>query len=96
MHIPRPTLSPSSAPLLMLLLPLYAAALGTLDCANMLADKHKFDLSALDVPRSVVHSVDTPPSMLNTTYTLNICRPLEPDADVRKEERCPGPTRGES
>ncbi|OBT42873.1 hypothetical protein VE00_07544 [Pseudogymnoascus sp. WSF 3629] len=79
--------------LLSLLLPLSVAALGTIDCSKMLADKHNFDLSALDGPHSVMHSVEQPPSFLNTTYTVNICRPLVPDGDVKKEERCPGPTR---
>ncbi|KFY48071.1 hypothetical protein V495_01640 [Pseudogymnoascus sp. VKM F-4514 (FW-929)] len=79
--------------LLSLLFPLSVAALGTIDCSKMLADKHNFDLSALDGPHSVMHSVDQPPSMLNTTYTINICRPLVPDSGVKKEERCPGPTR---
>ncbi|KFY52520.1 hypothetical protein V496_08383 [Pseudogymnoascus sp. VKM F-4515 (FW-2607)] len=59
----------------------------------MLADKHNFDLSALDGPHSVMHSVEQPPSWLNTTYTINICRPLVPDSNVKKDERCPGPTR---
>lgn len=77
-----------------LLFPLYAAALGTIDCSKMLADKHNFDLSALDGPHSVMHSVEQPPSWLNTTYTINICRPLVPDSNVKKDERCPGPTRG--
>ncbi|KFY26408.1 hypothetical protein V493_04109 [Pseudogymnoascus sp. VKM F-4281 (FW-2241)] len=76
-----------------LLFPLYAAALGTIDCSKILADKHNFDLSALDGPHSVMHSVEQPPSFLNTTYTINICRPLVPDSNVKKEERCPGPTR---
>ncbi|KFZ22688.1 hypothetical protein V502_02834 [Pseudogymnoascus sp. VKM F-4520 (FW-2644)] len=79
--------------LMSLLFPLYAAALGTIDCSKMLADKHNFDLSALDGPHSVMNSVEQPPSWLNTTYTINICRPLVPDSNVKKEERCPGPTR---
>ncbi|KFY70641.1 hypothetical protein V499_09024 [Pseudogymnoascus sp. VKM F-103] len=77
----------------LLLVPLSAAALGTIDCSKMLADKHNFDLSVLDGPHSVMHGVEQPPSFLNTTYTINICRPLVPDSDVKKEERCPGPTR---
>jgi len=31
--------------------------------------------------------------MLNTTYTINICRPLKRSGDVEKSEQCPGPTR---
>ncbi|ELR01640.1 hypothetical protein GMDG_00016 [Pseudogymnoascus destructans 20631-21] len=97
MHIPhRPssiTMPTLLSLLLPLLLPLSAAALGTIDCSKMLADKHNFDLSALDGPHSVMHGVEQPPSFLNTTYTINICRPLVPDSDVKKEERCPGPTR---
>lgn len=83
----------AEAALLSLLLPLYAAAQGTaIDCARMVADKHTFDLSKLDGPHSVMHSTAQPPSLLNTTYTLNICRPLVPDGG--EKQRCPGPTRG--
>ncbi|OBT67856.1 hypothetical protein VE03_02570 [Pseudogymnoascus sp. 23342-1-I1] len=92
MHIPTtPRLALPT--LASLLFPLYAAALGTIDCSKMVADKHTFDLSALDGPHSVMHGVEQPPSWLNTTYTINICRPLVPDSGVKKEERCPGPTR---
>jgi hypothetical protein len=96
MHIPQRRNGLTMPVLLSLLLPLSVAALGTIDCSKMLADKHNFDLSALDGPHSVMHSVEQPPSFLNTTYTVNICRPLVPDGDVKKEERCPGPTRGSS
>lgn len=87
--------TPAEAALLStLLFPVLAAAVGNIDCNHVRVDKTSFDLSQLGGPRSVLHSVDQGVSLLNTTYTIDICRPLTRAADVPKEQQCPGGTRG--
>ncbi|KAH6950669.1 hypothetical protein HG530_011324 [Fusarium avenaceum] len=83
--------------LLAFLLPLLAApayAAETLDCAKIRADGHTFDLSKLGGPHSVVTTrfVPNPPEHYNTTYTLDICKPLKKSGDNKPGE-CPNGTR---
>lgn len=79
-----------SATLLACLLPFAAAQY---KCAEIKVDRHTFDLSKLSGPHSVQHNVEQPPSSLNTTYTVDVCKPLVPEGD-NKDERCPGETQG--
>lgn len=84
--------------LLAFLLPLLAApayAAETLDCAKIRADGHTFDLSKLGGPHSIVTTrlVPNPPEHYNTTYTLDICKPLKKSGDNKPGE-CPNGTRG--
>ena len=79
----------TSATLLTFLLPFTTAA--SFDCSSISIDRVLFDLSKLSGPHTVAHSFSQPPSTLNTTYALDICKPLVPDGD-NKDERCPGPT----
>ncbi|WEW54785.1 type II membrane protein [Emydomyces testavorans] len=60
--------------------------LAQLDCSKIVVDGKAWDLSKLGGPRSVYHVVDHPPSVINTTYTLDICRPLP------KNSQCPSGT----
>ncbi|KAI0901205.1 autophagy-related protein 27 [Annulohypoxylon nitens] len=57
-------------------------------CNQIVADKQKFDLSALGGPHSVVVSHIIGDAAHNTTYTVDICRPLKKKGDVKKDEQC--------
>lgn len=80
------------------LLPLLAAAAG-LDCTHIRADGVGWDLTKLGGARSAVHNIDHEGiSSTNTTYTIDICRPLGKvkGSKVPVEKQCPGGTRGMS
>jgi hypothetical protein len=76
------------------LLPSLVGAIGNLQCDKILTGGKAWDLSALGGPHSVMTSIEQPPSVLNTTYTINICKNLERDGDVPKGDACPNYTRG--
>ncbi|WKT38499.1 hypothetical protein QSH57_000317 [Fusarium oxysporum f. sp. vasinfectum] len=71
-----------------------AFAAETLDCGKIRADGHTFDLSKLGGPHSVVTTrfKPSPPEHYNTTYTLDICKPLKKKGG-KKDEECPNGTR---
>ncbi|KAJ3519226.1 hypothetical protein NM208_g14208 [Fusarium decemcellulare] len=75
----------------LLVAPVYGAE--TLDCAKIRADGHTFDLSKLKGPHSVVTTryVSSPPEHYNTTYTLDVCGPLQKKG--KNEPECPNGTR---
>jgi hypothetical protein len=77
-----------------MLLPTLIAAFGNLDCSNIVTDGKIWDFSKIGGPRSVMESHETPPTLVNTTYTIDICRYLKRSGDVKKGEKCPGGTRG--
>ncbi|TAQ84109.1 hypothetical protein B7494_g7572 [Chlorociboria aeruginascens] len=90
----RLPINPADAAFLsILLLPLLTHAVGNINCEHVRVDKTDFDLRKLGGPRSVMHSVDQDLSLKNTTYTIDICRPLERSGKVPKEEQCPSGTR---
>ena len=67
----------------------------TLDCSHIRVDKKKFNLEKLGGPHSItVVDKSRPPSIHNTTYTVDICHQLDRDADVPKAEQCPRGTYG--
>ncbi|RFU31928.1 hypothetical protein B7463_g4427, partial [Scytalidium lignicola] len=76
-----------------LFFPLLAAAVGNIDCHHVVVEKKSFDLSALGGPRSALQSVDHDVTFTNTTYTIDICRPLVRAPDIPKNEQCPSGTR---
>ncbi|KAF5025697.1 hypothetical protein F66182_2215 [Fusarium sp. NRRL 66182] len=83
--------------LLALLLPLLAGPVfagETLDCAKIRADGHTFDLSKLGGQHSVVTTRfrPNPAAHYNTTYTLDICKPMDL-GDDKKTPHCPNGTR---
>ncbi|KAL8737742.1 MAG: hypothetical protein Q9181_001399, partial [Wetmoreana brouardii] len=82
-------------PCILLLLPFLASAVN-LDCSRIRADKQSFDISALGNPISVMTSKDNSPSptMTNTTFTIDICKPLKKAKGIPKEEDCPNGSRG--
>jgi hypothetical protein len=72
---------------------MFAAAAGNIDCGRVVVDKQSFDLRELGGARSVVHSVDNGVSYTNTTYTIDVCRPLGKAKHVKPEDQCPNGTR---
>lgn len=79
-----------------LLFPIIAAAVGNIDCTRIVVDKTNFNLKELGGPHSVVHGVDEGPSFSNTTYTIDLCRPLGKAKNVNSEDQCPSNTRRKS
>jgi len=77
------------------LFPLLAAAVGSINCDLVIAGKDRttFNLHELGGPRSVVHRVDEGPSYTNTTYTIDICKPLGKVKHVKADDQCPNGTR---
>ncbi|KAL9019815.1 MAG: hypothetical protein Q9185_002959 [Variospora sp. 1 TL-2023] len=66
-----------------------------LDCSDIRDNKQSFDVSALGSPISVMTSEDHDPSptMTNTTFTIDICKPLRKAKGIPKEEDCPNGSR---
>lgn len=91
MHIPS-LKRPETAVLLALLLsPLPTSAF---QCDHVRVGEADFDLSKLGGPHSVITSQWHPPTYTNTSYTLDICKPLKRKGDVKKGDECPNGTRG--
>ncbi|KAL8725183.1 MAG: hypothetical protein Q9166_007513 [cf. Caloplaca sp. 2 TL-2023] len=67
----------------------------SLDCSNIRDDKTSFDISPLGNPISVMTSEDHSPSptMTNTTFTIDVCKPLKKAKGIPKEEDCPNGSR---
>lgn len=81
-----------SLPSALLLLPTLVSAV-TFDCSHVRVDGQSFDFSELKGSHSVHLIEDTPPSISNTTFTLDICNPLQRTKGVPKEDECPSGTR---
>lgn len=63
----------------------------------MRADGTKFDFSKLAGPHAVgVVDYDKPPSVENTTWTIDICKSLERLVDIDNADQCPQGTYGKS
>ncbi|KAI4227280.1 MAG: hypothetical protein LQ349_006738 [Xanthoria aureola] len=80
-------LCPVTIPLLLLPSLTYAMSF---DCSSIRADKQSFDISPLGNPISVMTSEDHSPSptMTNTTFTMDICKPLKKAQGIPIEEDC--------
>lgn len=74
--------------------PFLAAAVGNLDCSHIVVDKVSWDLSKLGGPKSVLNSEDKTASFRNTTYTIDLCKPLKRVSfdKIPAAEQCPGGT----
>lgn len=84
---------PEAAVLLALLTaPLHVSA--GIRCDQIRVDNVNFDLSSLGGPHSVVTSKWHDPTYTNTSYTVDICKPLKRKGDVKKGEECPNGTQG--
>ncbi|KAI1492832.1 autophagy-related protein 27 [Biscogniauxia mediterranea] len=83
-----PTIHTADAAVLLslLLAPLPAAAM--FRCNHIVADKQQFNLEPLGGPHSVVMSYIQGDTAFNTTYTVDICRPLKKKGEVPKREQC--------
>ena len=79
---------------LLLLSPIFALAI-TLDCTHMRDSNHGWDLSPLSGPKSVQYSQTlSDPTMTNTTFTIDICKPLKKKKGVPSAEDCENGSRG--
>lgn len=92
----KPTLEAAATTLASLLLLAPAPAAAVFKCDELVADGHKYNFQALAGPHTVVTHEYTRPTYHNTTYTIDLCAPLQRKGDVPKEERCPDGTRGMS
>lgn len=63
------------------------------DCKHVVDDRVKWDLSALAGPKTVHWVREEPPSIHNTTFTIDLCAPLKRLKDVPREEQCESGTR---
>ncbi|KAL1637792.1 type II membrane protein [Neofusicoccum ribis] len=81
-----------SAATLLLALPSLVSSIN-LDCADVVVDGKRYDFSELGGPRSVHWIQDQPPSVVNTTFTLDICHNLKVVKGVGKADQCPLGTR---
>lgn len=66
----------------------------TLDCAQIRDDGQNFNFEKLGGPKTI-HFQEykrLPPTVLNTTFTIDLCKPLV-DKDAKKDEKCPPGTR---
>lgn len=79
-----------------LLFPVIVAAVGHIDCTRVVVDNTNFNLEKLGGPRSVINQVNEGASFTNTTYTIDICRPLGKAKDVPTDDQCPNGTRRRS
>lgn len=70
----------------LLLLPSLTHAI-SLDCANIIADRIKFDLSPLGGVHEISNFQDFDDFSVNTTYVLNICNTLK-GAATREGVKC--------
>ncbi|KAF4121676.1 autophagy-related protein 27 [Geosmithia morbida] len=71
------------------------AAAGNLQCEKIIVDGQLFDLSKLGGPHSVVTSrwESLAETHFNTTYTVDICKPLKKSGGDKKGDQCPNGTR---
>lgn len=81
-----PTISSYFAVLLALPAATFAA---TLDCEKIRIDKQDFNLRGIGGPKTVHFQEYDPPSILNTTFTIDICNNLKRDDAIDKSKQCP-------
>jgi hypothetical protein len=83
-------LPPTLSSYLTLLLALPAATLAaTLDCEKIRIDKQDFNLAAIGGPKTVHLQEYDPPSIANTTFTIDICNKLKRDEAIENSKQCP-------
>jgi len=90
------TFSGKLASLALLLLGLHPSAVNsvTFDCKQVVIGDVKLDLSPLTGPHSVSMLQRTPTAIKNTTFTIDICKPLYKSGDKPKSAECPNGSRG--
>lgn len=83
-------LSPTIPSYFAVLLALPAAiTASTLDCEKIRVDKQDFNLSPLGGPKTVHLQEYDPPSIANTTFTIDICNRLKRDPEIPNDKQCP-------
>ena len=66
----------------------------SIDCSDIVVDKKQFNLKVLEGPHALYTVRKHLPTITNTTFTIDICRPLEKTKGVPKGEDCPNGSRG--
>lgn len=84
--------STAASPLLLLLLAVCSHAI-SLDCSNVRDGGVSFNLKSLGGPHSVYRIEDHTDTYKNTTFTIDICRPLVREKGIPKKESCPNGAR---
>lgn len=86
----------SSYPFLTSLILIYSAIISaiSIDCSDIVVDKKQFNLKVLEGPHALFTVRKHLPTITNTTFTIDICRPLEKTKGVPKGEDCPNGSRG--
>lgn len=83
-------LSPAISSYLAVLLALPAAITAvSLDCEKIRVDKQDFNLSPIGGPKTVHWQHYDPPTISNTTFTIDICDKLQHDKDKESKFQCP-------
>ena len=88
-------MKPSALPFLAtsLLIPSLSTAL-SLDCSHIRAHGKKFNFEKIGGPHSVSVIEHSPPSIHNTTWTVNLCGTLKKDKNIKPADQCPGGSYG--
>jgi hypothetical protein len=94
MVLPQSTLLQTAA--FLLSLPWLIHASPSFDCSKVVAQKIRWDLKELGGDRSVHWVRDEEPVTKNTTFTIDICKPIGIKKGIAKADQCPGGTRGEA
>ncbi len=71
----------------LLLIPAAVTAI-QLDCGKIKVDGQKFDFTQLGGPKTVHNIESKPPSIVNTTFTIDLCDTLKKEKDTKKEQNC--------
>jgi hypothetical protein len=83
-------LPPTISSYFAVLLALPAASLAaTLDCEKIRIDKQDFNLRGIGGPKTIHFQEYDPPSISNTTFTIDICNNLKRDDAIDKSKQCP-------
>jgi autophagy-related protein 27 len=76
-----------------LLLPSLGTAV-SIDCSNVRVKGTRFNFAKLGGPHSTSDIEPLPPSIHNTTWTVDLCGPLKKDKNIEAKYQCPGGTYG--
>ena len=72
-----------------------SAVSAAFDCSFDIAPNYHFNLLPLAGVRTTFHTVETPPTIENTTIFLDLCQDLEWNSDIYKPaDRCEDGTQG--
>lgn len=78
----------------MLMLPAMVLGAITLDCEHIKVNDKSFDLTPLAGPHQIKYSEEVGQSVRESSYTIDLCRPLGKVKGLPSEEQCPSGTRG--